>query len=90
MTYSSALIIAILAVTGVVPANQPVVATANTTIVRITLAQVRTIALKVHSGIIVAEELEAEKGGSGLRHSFDIKESKGTQESEASQQHVFN
>lgn len=32
----------------------------------------RDIALKVRSGKITDEELENEKGGSGLRYSFDI------------------
>lgn len=32
----------------------------------------RDIALKVRPGKITAEELENEKGGSGLRYSFDV------------------
>jgi uncharacterized membrane protein YkoI len=40
---------------------------------KITLAQARDIALKVFPGTIASEELEKEKGGSGLRYSFDIK-----------------
>ncbi|MDA8174542.1 MAG: PepSY domain-containing protein [Nitrospiraceae bacterium] len=40
---------------------------------RISLAKARHIALKVYPGKIVSEELEHEKGGSGLRYSFDIK-----------------
>jgi hypothetical protein len=39
---------------------------------KITLADARAIALKTFSGEIKAEELEKEKGGSGLRYSFDI------------------
>jgi uncharacterized membrane protein YkoI len=39
----------------------------------ITLAEARDIALKVFPGTIASEELEKEKGGSGLRYSFDIK-----------------
>ena len=39
----------------------------------ITLAQARVIALKAVHGKVVAEELEKEKGGSGLRYSFDIR-----------------
>jgi hypothetical protein len=46
----------------------------------ITLAQARVIALKAHPGKITDAELEREKGGSGLRYSFDIRESKATQE----------
>ena len=47
---------------------------------KIGIAQARNIALKAHSGVIVAEELEHEHGGSGLRYSFDIKRAGITQE----------
>ena len=40
---------------------------------KITLDQARDIALKTYAGEIVAQELEKERGGSGLRYSFDIK-----------------
>jgi uncharacterized membrane protein YkoI len=40
---------------------------------KISLAAARKIALKVVPGSIVSEELEREKGGSGLRYSFDIR-----------------
>ena len=40
---------------------------------KITLAEARGIALKAFAGTITSEELEKEKGGSGLRYSFDIK-----------------
>jgi uncharacterized membrane protein YkoI len=40
---------------------------------KITIDQARSIALKVHPGTITDEELENERGGSGLRYSFDIK-----------------
>jgi uncharacterized membrane protein YkoI len=40
---------------------------------KITLTEARAIALKVFPGTIASEELEKEKGGSGLRYSFDIK-----------------
>ncbi len=39
---------------------------------KISLTQARTIALQAHPGKITDEELELEKGGSGLRYSFDI------------------
>jgi uncharacterized membrane protein YkoI len=39
---------------------------------KITLADARAIALKTFPGKIKGEELEKEKGGSGLRYSFDI------------------
>jgi uncharacterized membrane protein YkoI len=47
---------------------------------KITMADARAIALKAHPGEITDEELEKEKGGSGLRYSFDIKDAQGTQE----------
>lgn len=42
----------------------------------ISLQQARTIALKTFPGKIIKEELEHEKGGSGLRYSFDIRQGK--------------
>lgn len=39
---------------------------------KIEMPEARTIALKTFPGKIVKEELEKEKGGSGLRYSFDI------------------
>ncbi len=47
---------------------------------KITMEQARAIALKAHPGKITDEELEQEKGGSGLRYSFDIKNGKVTHE----------
>ena len=47
---------------------------------KITLPEARATALKAHPGKITAEELEKEKGGSGLRYSFDIRHGKVTQE----------
>jgi uncharacterized membrane protein YkoI len=47
---------------------------------KITIADARVIALKAHHGKITDEELEKEKGGTGLRYSFDILEGKVTQE----------
>jgi uncharacterized membrane protein YkoI len=40
---------------------------------KISLDEARAIALKAFAGTIADEELEKEKGGSGLRYSFDIK-----------------
>ena len=40
---------------------------------KVTLPEARAIALKAFTGKITDEELEKEKGGSGLRYSFDIK-----------------
>ena len=47
---------------------------------KISLKQARAIALKAHPGKVTDEELEKEKGGSGLRYSFDIQNGKVTQE----------
>ncbi len=47
---------------------------------KISLEQARVIALRAHPGQITDEELEREKGGSGLRYSFDIQHGKVTQE----------
>ena len=47
---------------------------------RLTLQEARAIALKSSPGKITAEELEEEKGGSGLRYSFDIKQGSVTRE----------
>ena len=47
---------------------------------KISLEQARVIALSAHPGKIADEELEQEKGGSGLRYSFDIRHGKVTQE----------
>ena len=47
---------------------------------KISMEQARAIALKAHPGKITDEELEQEKGGSGLRYSFDIQQGKVTQE----------
>ena len=40
---------------------------------KISIAHARAIALHAVPGKIVKEELEKEKGGSGLRYSFDVK-----------------
>lgn len=47
---------------------------------RIDIPHARTIALNTYPGKIVKEELEKERGGSGLRYSFDVSGSKGTRE----------
>lgn len=47
---------------------------------KVTMEQARATALKAHPGKITDEELEQEKGGSGLRYSFDIQNGKVTQE----------
>lgn len=40
---------------------------------KVTLAQARATAVRVHPGVITDQELEKERGGTGLRYSFDIK-----------------
>ena len=47
---------------------------------KVSMEQAREIALKAHPGKITDEELEQEKGGTGLRYSFDIQNGKATQE----------
>ena len=47
---------------------------------KITIDQARSIPLKTRPGTITDEELEKERGGSGLRYSFDIKSGKITYE----------
>jgi uncharacterized membrane protein YkoI len=47
---------------------------------KVSMTEARAIALKAHPGKIVDEELENEKGGSGLRYSFDIKRATVTHE----------
>lgn len=40
---------------------------------KITLAEARQTAVRAHPGVITDQELEKERGGTGLRYSFDIK-----------------
>jgi uncharacterized membrane protein YkoI len=47
---------------------------------KVSMPQARQLALKAYPGKIVKEELEKEKGGSGLRYSFDINDGKVTHE----------
>ena len=47
---------------------------------KVSITEARAIALKAHPGKIIDEELEKEKGGTGLRYSFDIKRGAMTQE----------
>lgn len=47
---------------------------------KVSITHARAVALKAHPGKITDEELEREKGGTGLRYSFDIKRGKVTQE----------
>lgn len=47
---------------------------------KVTLGQARATALRAHPGVITDQELERERGGTGLRYSFDIKGQGGMQE----------
>ena len=47
---------------------------------KVTMGQAERIALKARPGKITDKELEKEKGGSGLRYSFDVKASGTTYE----------
>ena len=47
---------------------------------RVSIAQARHIALNAQPGKITDEELEKERGGSGLRYSFDVKSGAATHE----------
>jgi uncharacterized membrane protein YkoI len=40
---------------------------------KITLTQARRTAIRARPGVITDQELETERGGTGLRYSFDIK-----------------
>jgi uncharacterized membrane protein YkoI len=40
---------------------------------KVTLAQARQTAVRVRPGVITDQELEKERGGTGLRYSFDIR-----------------
>ena len=47
---------------------------------KITLAQARKTAVLAHPGVITDQELEKERGGTGLRYSFDIRKNGKTYE----------
>jgi uncharacterized membrane protein YkoI len=47
---------------------------------KVTLEQARKVALLARGGKVIAQELEKEPGGSGLRYSFDIRRGKITYE----------
>jgi uncharacterized membrane protein YkoI len=40
---------------------------------KVTIAEARRLALEARPGAIADEELERERGGTGLRHSFDVR-----------------
>jgi len=67
---------AVAVVFGFATGATPIWATAKTHAAKISLNQARTIALKAYLGRIMREELEHERGGSGLRYSFDMRRGK--------------
>jgi uncharacterized membrane protein YkoI len=78
-----ATVLAAVMATGVAMTSVPAAAFTGEALAKdakISLAEARAIALKAYAGEIVAEELEKEKGGSGLRYSFDIKNGRVTHE----------
>src|SRR5438067_12905742 len=63
-----------LGTTGALAANASHFAGSNLLpLAKITLAQARSTALAARPGQITDQELEKERGGTGLRYSFDIK-----------------
>lgn len=63
-----------LGATGVLAASAGHFAGSNLLpMAKVSLAQARATALAVRPGEITDQELEKERGGSGLRYSFDIK-----------------
>jgi uncharacterized membrane protein YkoI len=47
---------------------------------RLSLNDARAVALKARPGVIASQELEKERGGTGLRYSFDIRTPVGLRE----------
>jgi uncharacterized membrane protein YkoI len=65
---------ALLAATSVAAAVPQHFAGANLLpMAKINLAQARDTAVRAHPGVITDQELEKERGGTGLRYSFDIR-----------------
>lgn len=74
----SSLFAAAFALTGAALAKAPAAARTFTghelsSQAKITLSEAEVIALKARAGKITDRELEKERGGSGLRYSFDVK-----------------
>jgi Peptidase propeptide and YPEB domain len=71
--------ISLAAFVGLAAGAAPALATAKSGVLqkgKISMSQARAIALKAYPGKIVKEELERERGGSGLRYSFDLRQGK--------------
>jgi uncharacterized membrane protein YkoI len=66
--------VALVAASGAVIAAPQHFAGANLLpMAKITLTQARETAVRAHPGAITDQELEKERGGTGLRYSFDIR-----------------
>ena len=67
--------VAMLAATGAsaAPTKHALKGASLAPMAKVTLATARTTALAARPGVITDQELEKEKGGTGLRYSFDIK-----------------
>lgn len=65
-------IIAVIATTGAAAAPAAMKGAALAGQAKVSLAAARITALRARPGTITDQELEEEKGGSGLRYSFDI------------------
>ncbi len=64
---------------GLAVGAAPALAAAKSGVVnkaKISLSQARAIAMNAYPGKIVKEELEHERGGTGLRYSFDMRQGK--------------
>lgn len=61
---------------GLAASMAPISAMAKSHKAKISLRHARALALKAYPGKIMKEELEHERGGSGLRYSFDMRRGK--------------
>jgi uncharacterized membrane protein YkoI len=73
MNIRSASLPAALALAMTAGVFAPGLAHAAATKAKVTMTEARALALKAYPGEIVKEELEHERGGSGLRYSFDMR-----------------
>jgi uncharacterized membrane protein YkoI len=75
MSYRKILIKAFVTIfVALATAGAPALATVKTNKAKISMSQARAIALNAYPGKIMKEELEHERGGSGLRYSFDMRQ----------------
>jgi uncharacterized membrane protein YkoI len=73
--FISLVAIATLAATGAsaAPRKHALKGASLAPMAKVTLAAARSTAIAARPGVITDQELEKEKGGSGLRYSFDVK-----------------